>query len=60
VLAEAVYVAPPASTAKERFRSNQALVIRGDEAPAEETLADLLAALDSSDGPEGPEEGAGG
>jgi hypothetical protein len=60
VLAEAVYVAPPASTAKERFRSNQALVIRGDEAPAEETLADLLAAHESSDGPEGPEEGAGG
>lgn len=50
VLAEAVYVAPPSSTAKERFRSNQALVIRGAEEPAEETLAELLAALDSPEG----------
>jgi hypothetical protein len=50
VRAEAVYVAPPSSTAKERFRSNQALVIRGAEEPAEETLAELLAALDSPEG----------
>lgn len=47
VLAQAVYVAPPVSPAKSRFRSNEAVVIAGAEAPSGETLGELLSALDS-------------
>jgi hypothetical protein len=48
-LAKAVYVAPPATPAKERFRTHDAVVIRGGETVSEQPLRPFLELLDEQD-----------